>query len=246
MAKEICPIWLKEVVHPRISVGLDCVPIRIEIIVRGALCGHILREYTKGNRVVCGNLLPENLKPYQIFEQPIITPSTKAELGHDIDISPKDIIANKLVSSEMYEKIESYALTIFKQGQDYAFSRGLFLADTKYEFGLHNGEIILIDEIHTPDSSRYFYNHSYQENVENNRVPKQLSKEFIREWLMEKNFMGRENDKMPLISNFDVENFQNRYLELYNILFDEPLKTDVDDNQDIWKQSIENYLATCL
>lgn len=240
--KHICPIWLKEVVHPRVSLGIKCEPIKLEIVVRGSLCGHILREYNKGVRNICGNTLAENLIPYQLFEKPIITPTTKANEGHDMDISPASILENKIVSKEFYEKLESYAYQLFNFGQEYAATRGLILADTKYEFGIYNDEIVLIDEIHTPDSSRYFYSKNYNELVDNHITPKQLSKEFVREWLIDKDFIGRENDVMPNISVDDVKSFRDRYLEIYNLLIDQPLELDVKDEEDSWKNAIESYL----
>jgi phosphoribosylaminoimidazole-succinocarboxamide synthase len=218
MTKDIVPNWLISVPDGRASLGIRCETYPVEMVVRGYLCGHALREYTAGRRTLCGVAVPEGLKPYQAFPQPIITPSTKAHEGHDEDISREEIISRGLVSEEEYTQLEKYTLALFKAGQEYAKKRGLILADTKYEFGRKDGKIYLIDEIHTPDSSRYFYADGYDAHVANGTTPKQLSKEFVREWLMENGFQGKEGQRMPDMTDDVVEMIRQRYLELFRLV----------------------------
>ncbi|MDQ3073791.1 MAG: phosphoribosylaminoimidazolesuccinocarboxamide synthase [Bacteroidota bacterium] len=221
ITKDIMPNWLLSVPESRVSIGYQCETYPVEIVVRAYLCGHALREYTAGKRTLCGEDMPEGMKPYEAFPNPIITPTTKAHEGHDEDISRGEIIKRGLVSGDEYAQLEEYALALFNRGQEYAKKHGLILADTKYEFGRRNGEICLIDEIHTPDSSRYFYKEKFIENIKDGTTPKQLSKEFVREWLMENGFQGREGDIMPVMTDEVVNAIRARYIELYSILMGE-------------------------
>ena len=213
--KEICPNWLLNVPAPNVSIGKKCKPFAIEMVVRGNLTGHAWRTYNEGKRMLCGIELPEGMKENDFFKSPIITPSTKAHEGHDEDISKTEIIEQGLATENEWAVLEKYALNLFDKGKQLATKQGLILADTKYEFGKINDEIYLMDEIHTPDSSRYFYDEGFNERLEKNEKQKQLSKEFVREWLMDNGFMGREGESIPLISNDKVEEISNRYIELY-------------------------------
>lgn len=226
LTKDIVPNWLIESPHQNVSVGLKCTPFRIEMVVRSYLVGHLARWYGAGNRTICGVQLPNGLKEFDKLPNPIITPSTKADVGHDIDISPNEILAQKLATPEQYAQLEAYTLALFKKGQDYARSKGLILADTKYEFGIFENKIYLIDEVHTPDSSRYFYLNGYEESLQRGESPKQLSKEFVRQWLIENNFMGKEGQQVPVMTDERVEIITNRYIELYeNIMGEKFIKT---------------------
>lgn len=227
LTKDIVPNWLIESPHSNVSIGLKCQPFKIEMVVRAYLVGHLARWYKAGHRTICGVTLPEGLKEFDALPHPIITPTTKADQGHDMDISPSEIIHQKLATPEQYEQLEQYSLKLFQRGQEYARQRNLILADTKYEFGLFDGKIYLIDEVHTPDSSRYFYADSYEEALKNNEHPKQLSKEFVRQWLIENNFMGQEGQRVPEMTDTKVEEISNRYIELYESVMGEKfLKTD--------------------
>lgn len=219
--KDICKNWLLETPAPNVSVGYKCEPFKVEMVVRGNLTGHAWRTYSSGKRTLCGVSLPEGLKENDYFSQPIITPSTKAAEGHDEDISKKEIIERNIVSGEDYEQLEKYALQLFARGKELAAKRGLILVDTKYEFGKLGDEIILIDEIHTPDSSRYFYADGFEERQQKGKKQKQLSKEFVREWLIENNFMGKEGQKVPPMSEEWIAIIRNRYIELYEKLIGE-------------------------
>ena len=213
--KDICPNWLISTPAPNAAVGIKCKPFKVEVVVRGNLCGHAWRTYTNGQRVLCGALMPEGLQENDFFPSPIITPSTKAEVGHDEDISVNDIIAKGLVSEKDWTTIETYALNLFKRGNELALKQGLILADTKYEFGIRDGEIVLMDEIHTPDSSRYFYAEGFLERQKSGDKQKQLSKEFVREWLIANEFMGKEGQQIPEMSDEWITTISNRYIELY-------------------------------
>lgn len=213
--KDIVPNWVESYPHPNATVGKNCEPIRLEMVVRGYLAGHAWRTYKSGIRTLCGVSLPEGLKENDKLPSPIITPATKAEEGHDEDISKEDILAKKIVTPEQWQKLSDYSLALFERGTKMAAEKGLILVDTKYEFGIHNGEITLIDEIHTPDSSRYFYLDTYKENQEKSLPQKHLSKEFVREWLMEKGFQGLDGQKMPEMSDDVVLNISERYIELF-------------------------------
>lgn len=213
--KDICPNWLLETPAPNASIGYRCEPFKVEVVVRGNLCGHAWRTYNNGQRILCGTLMPEGLKENDFFPQPLITPSTKASEGHDEDISVADILEQKLTSKEEWNQIEYYALSLFERGREMARQQGLILADTKYEFGKRNGQIYLMDEIHTPDSSRYFYANGFEERQTTGDKQKQLSKEFVREWLIANEFMGKEGQTIPELSDEWVQTISNRYIELY-------------------------------
>ncbi len=213
--KDICQVWLQATPTPTASLGIQCKPYKVEVVVRGHLTGHAWREYNAGKRILCGIELPDGLKEFDAFPNPIITPSTKAEEGHDADISRQEIISKKIVDELVYDKIENYALSLFARGQQMAENRGLILADTKYEFGEYKGEIYLMDEIHTPDSSRYFYAEGFNERQEKGEKQQQLSKEFVREWLIKNNFMGKEGQIIPEMSDEWINEISSKYIELY-------------------------------
>ena len=213
--KDICPNWLLEVPTPNSSIGHKCEPFKIEVVVRGNLCGHAWRTYYSGQRVLCGALMPDGLKENDFFPQPLITPSTKASEGHDEDISEKEILDPGLATECEWDTIKQYALSLLARGQQLALKRGLILADTKYEFGKRNGEIVLMDEIHTPDSSRYFYAEGFEERQQKGEKQKQLSKEFVREWLIQNEFMGKEGQTVPEMTDEWVGTISKRYIELY-------------------------------
>lgn len=213
--KDICPNWLLSTPAPNVSIGKKCTPFKIEMVVRGNLTGHAWRTYASGKRILCGIALPEGMKENDFFPHPIITPSTKAAEGHDEDISKEEIIEQKLVSEQDWNLIEQYALRLFERGKKIAAAQGLILVDTKYEFGKIGNDIFLMDEIHTPDSSRYFYADGFYERQAKNEKQKQLSKEFVREWLIENNFMGKEGQVVPEMTDEWIQTISNRYIELY-------------------------------
>ncbi len=212
---DICPNWKSATPHPQITIGKKCEPFKVEMVIRGYLTGHAWRTYKSGLRVLCGVSLPEGLKENDPLPNPIITPTTKADEGHDQDISKEEIIAQGIVGLEHYEQLEKYTHALFARGTELAKKQGLILVDTKYEFGLYNNEITLMDEIHTPDSSRYFYADGYQERQDANEPQKQLSKEFVREWLIANDFMGKEGQVVPEMSDEWIETIRKRYVELY-------------------------------
>lgn len=212
---DIVPNWLEEVPDPNVSMGIKCQAYPVEMVVRGYLAGHAWREYKAGKREVCGVALPEGLKENDKLPQPIITPTTKAHEGHDEDISREQILAQGLVSEDEYEHLERYTLALFAKGTEMAADQGLILVDTKYEFGQLDGTIYLIDEIHTPDSSRYFYKDTYEENQRAGVSQKQLSKEFVREWLIENGFQGKDGQTVPEMTDEKVNSISERYIELF-------------------------------
>jgi phosphoribosylaminoimidazole-succinocarboxamide synthase len=212
---DICPNWLLETPTANSSIGNKCEPFKVEVVVRGNLCGHAWRTYSNGQRVLCGALMPDGLKENDLFPTPLITPSTKASEGHDEDISENEIIEQGLVPRNEWTQIKTYALALFERGKELALKQGLILADTKYEFGKRHGQIVLMDEIHTPDSSRYFYADGFAERQEKGEKQKQLSKEFVREWLIQNEFMGKEGQTVPAMSDEWVETISKRYIELY-------------------------------
>ena len=226
----IVPNWLISTPDPVVSIGKACEPIKIEMVIRGYLAGHAAREYKLGKRMLCGVKMPDGLKENDPFPEPIITPAAKAEEGHDEDISKEEILSNNLVSEDIYLKMEEYTKLLFSHGSAKAKERGLILVDTKYEFGLYNGEVILIDEIHTPDSSRYFYLDGYKERQKQNLAQKQLSKEFVREWLMDNGFQGKDHQKMPEMPEDFVSLVSNRYIELYEKITGESFVREVSSN----------------
>ena len=240
--KDIVPNWLIATPDPSVAVGLACEPIRVEMVIRGYLAGHSAREYKLGKRSLCGVALPEGMKENDRFPEPIITPASKAEEGHDEDISREDIIANSVVPEVIYLQMEKYTRALFQRGTEMAAERGLILVDTKYEFGLRNGEVILIDEIHTPDSSRYFYAEGYEERQANNEPQKQLSKEFVRQWLIENGFQGLEGQTMPFMPDEFVQTITDRYIELYErITGKDFVKSDTSDIQARIQKNVDVY-----
>ncbi len=230
VTRDIVPNWLLSVPHPNVSIGKKCEPVRIEMVIRGYLAGHAAREYKAGKRVLCGVNLPEGLKENDKLPVNIITPSTKAVEGHDEDISREDILKRNIVSEEIYVQMENYTHAIFERGQQMANERGLILVDTKYEFGISEGKVILIDEIHTPDSSRYFYLEGYEQLQAKGHPQKQLSKEFVREWLMASGFQGKEGQQMPLMPDEFIDVITNRYIELYEIVTGKKFVRDNSEN----------------
>jgi phosphoribosylaminoimidazole-succinocarboxamide synthase len=213
--QDICPNWLLETPAPNASIGKRCNPFAIEMVVRGNITGHAWRTYKNGERILCGVQMPDEMKENDFFHTPIITPSTKATEGHDEDISKEEIIEKGLCTQEEWNVLEKYALALFERGKQLAAAQGLILADTKYEFGKIGNDIYLMDEIHTPDSSRYFYADGFTERLAKNEKQKQLSKEFVREWLIENNFMGKEGQTIPEMTDEKIQSISNRYIELY-------------------------------
>jgi len=241
---DICPNWKMATPDPMVTVGVMCEGFAVEMIVRGYLCGSAWRAYKSGVREICGVKLPEGMKENQKFPTPIITPTTKAEIGeHDQDISKEEILAQGLATPEEYALLEKYTLALFQRGTEIAAERGLILVDTKYEFGKHNGQIYLMDEIHTPDSSRYFYSEGYEERFLKGEPQKQLSKEFVREWLMENGFQGKEGQQVPEMTDEIVENISNRYIELYEHI---PGEQFVKENTDNIAERIEKNVTEYL
>ena len=241
--KDIVPNWLLATPDPSVAVGLACEPIRVEMVIRGYLAGHAAREYAAGKRMICGVEMPEGLKENDRFPEPIITPASKAEEGHDEDISREEIIQKDLVPEAIYLQMENYTRALFQRGTEIAAQRGLILVDTKYEFGLLNDKVILIDEIHTPDSSRYFYLEGYEERQIKGEPQKQLSKEFVRQWLMENGFQGLEGQKMPEMPEEFVQTITDRYIELYERISGNTfVKAETSDIANRIQSNVENYL----
>lgn len=224
--RDICPNWLISVPAPNVSIGFKCIPFKIEMVVRGNLVGHAWRTYGSGKRILCGQKMPEGLKENDFFPDPIITPSTKASAGHDEDISESEIIEKGLASAEQWEILKEYTLSLFQRGKEIAAKRGLILADTKYEFGLLDDKIVLMDEIHTPDSSRYFYADGFEERLSRGERQLQLSKEFVREWLIQHDFMGKDGQVVPNMDDKWVDVISKRYIELYEKVIGEPFKPE--------------------
>lgn len=243
--EDIVPNWLMATPDPNVAIGKACEPFKVEMVIRGYMSGHAAREYKAGKRLLCGVPMPEGMKENDKFPEPIITPATKAEKGdHDEDISKEDILKRGIVSKEDYEVLEKYTRALFQRGTEIAAKRGLILVDTKYEFGkTMDGEIVLIDEIHTPDSSRYFYAEGYQERQDKGEAQKQLSKEFVRQWLISNGFQGLEGQSVPEMSDEYIESVSNRYIELYeNITGQKFVKSDISNLQ----KRIENNVITYL
>jgi phosphoribosylaminoimidazole-succinocarboxamide synthase len=238
--KDICPNWLIDVPAPTASIGKKCDPFKIEMVVRGNLTGHAWRTYSSGKRKLCGIAMPEGLKENDFFSSPIITPSTKAEEGHDEDISREEIIERGLADKDDWEEMESYALKLFERGKEMAAKRGLILVDTKYEFGKLDDVIYLMDEIHTPDSSRYFYADGFEARQEKGEKQKQLSKEFVREWLIANNFMGKEGQRVPEMSDEWVNTISQRYIELYERLIGEKFISQPLSSEETYDRVIES------
>lgn len=246
LTTDIVPNWKIACPDPMVTVGYKCQPLPVEMIVRRYLTGSSWRSYKAGARQICGVDIPEGMREHQKFDHPIVTPTTKAEIGgHDQDISKEEIIARGLIPADIYEKVEQAALKLFERGTQIARQRGLILVDTKYEFGLLNGEVCLMDEIHTPDSSRYFYLDGYQERFDAGEPQKQLSKEFVREWLMDNGFQGRQGDKLPEMTDSIVAGISDRYIELYEAVTGEKFSKYPYDN-DIFErieENVKNMLA---
>ena len=241
---DIVPNWKIAEVDPMATVGILCEPFKVEMVVRGYLAGHAWREYQAGKRTLCGEALPEGMKENQQLPHPIITPTTKAAEGHDEDISRDEIIARGLVSAEDYAQLEKYTLALFQRGQELAAQRGLILMDTKYEFGKRDGKIYLMDEIHTPDSSRYIYKEGYEERLARGERQKQLSKEFVREWLMANNFQGKEGQQVPPMTDEVVAGITDRYIELYEHITGEKFqKHEDEDIEGRIEKNINNFLS---
>lgn len=224
---DIVPNWVISVPDPSVTIGRICEPFKVEMVIRGYLAGHAWREYSAGKRQVCGESLPEGLKENDILPEPIITPTTKASVGHDEDISRAEILKQNIVSADDYAKLEDYTKALFKRGTEIAAKQGLILVDTKYEFGKVGDQIYLIDEIHTPDSSRYFYKEGYEARQQNGEPQKQLSKEFVRKWLIENGFQGKDGQVVPVMTPDIVNSISERYIELYEQIIGEPfVKSD--------------------
>jgi phosphoribosylaminoimidazole-succinocarboxamide synthase len=241
---DIVPNWVISVPDPSVTIGRICQPYKVEMVIRGYLAGHAWREYNSGKRQVCGVGLPDGLKENDILPEPIITPTTKASVGHDEDISREAIISKGIVSSDEYERLENYTRLLYKRGTEIAKERGLILVDTKYEFGNANGTIYLIDEIHTPDSSRYFYEAGYKERQEKGEAQKQLSKEFVRKWLIDNGFQGKEGQVVPEMTKEIVQSISDRYIELYEQITGEKfIKPDAADVLKRVEQSINIALS---
>jgi phosphoribosylaminoimidazole-succinocarboxamide synthase len=244
--KDICPNWKLATPDPVVTVGVRCEGFPVEMIVRGYLCGSAWRAYKSGVREICGVKIPDGMKENQKFPTPIITPTTKAEIGaHDEDISKEEILKQGLVSPEDYEVLEKYTLALFQRGTEIAAKRGLILVDTKYEFGKADGTIYLMDEIHTPDSSRYFYAEGYQERFEKGEAQKQLSKEFVREWLMDNGFQGKEGQQVPEMTDEIVKSISERYIELYENIVGEKFQreTEVSEIAGRIEKNVTAYLS---
>ena len=245
--EDLVPNWLIATPDPNVAVGHLCEPFKVEMVIRGYMSGHAAREYKAGKRLLCGVDMPEGMKENDKFPEPIITPATKAEKGdHDEDISKEDILKRGIVSKEDYEILEDYTRKLFQRGSELAAERGLILVDTKYEFGkTKDGTIVLIDEIHTPDSSRYFYADGYQERQDKGEAQKQLSKEFVRQWLISNGFQGLEGQTVPHMSDDYIKTVSDRYIELYeNITGEDFVKGDVDNIQNRIEENILNYLSS--
>lgn len=228
--KDIVPNWVISVPDPNVTIGVKCEALAVEMVIRGYLAGHAWREYKAGKRMLCGVALPEGLKENDKLPEPIITPTTKASEGHDEDISREEILKQGIVPEHIYTQVEEYTRNLFKRGTEIAAKQGLILVDTKYEFGVQNGKIYLIDEIHTPDSSRYFYTEGYQERQNKGEAQKQLSKEFVRQWLIENGFQGKEGQQIPEMTDEIVNHISNRYIELYENVTGKTFNPAKDEN----------------
>jgi phosphoribosylaminoimidazole-succinocarboxamide synthase len=245
--QDVCKNWLVNVPAPNVSIGKKCEPFKIEMVVRGNLVGHAWRTYSSGKRILCGAKMPDGLKENDLFPEPIITPSTKADAGHDEDISPDEIIEKGLATRDEWTMLSQYAFHLFEKGKAIAARRGLILADTKYEFGKLNGEICLMDEVHTPDSSRYFYADGFEERQETGERQKQLSKEFVREWLIANNFMGKEGQTVPEMSDEWVNTISQRYIELYEKVIGKKFVAEKLSDDETYKRiisSLNKYSST--
>ena len=228
--RDICPNWLMAVPDPNVSIGRRCTPVRIEMVIRGYLAGHAARTYKAGGRTLCGVALPEGLSENDRLPEPVITPSTKATEGHDEDISREELLSRGLVSEDIYRTMEQYTRALFARGTEMAARQGLILVDTKYEFGLHDGQVMLIDEIHTPDSSRYFFAEGYAQRQASGQPQQQLSKEFVREWLIAHHFQGKDGQQMPVMPDDFVQQITERYRQLYETVTGKTFQADTNEN----------------
>ena len=241
---DIVPNWVAATPDPNVTIGKRCEPFKVEMVIRGYLSGHAAREYKAGKRMICGVPMPEGMKENDRFPTPIITPTTKASEGHDEDISKEDILAEGIVSAEDYAVLEKYTRALFQRGQEMAAEKGLILVDTKYEFGKYGDQIYLIDEIHTPDSSRYFYAEGYEENQEKNLPQKQLSKEFVRQWLIANGFQGKEGQQVPEMTDEIVDSISDRYIELFEKITGEKFqKAETNQLENRIEKAINAYLS---
>jgi len=241
--KKVVPNWVTKIPDPNVTMGFKCEPFAVEMVVRGYLAGHAAREYKAGKRLLCGVVLPEGLKENDKLPTPIITPTTKAHVGHDEDISRKEILSRGIVSEKDYTQLEDYTLKLYAMGTDMAAARGLILVDTKYEFGKHSNSIYLIDEVHTPDSSRYFYKEGYEQRQQKGETQKQLSKEFVRQWLIENGFQGKDGQHVPEMTDEIVQSISERYQELYQQMTGEAL-APIDYNH--LNERIEQSIVNCI
>jgi phosphoribosylaminoimidazole-succinocarboxamide synthase len=239
---DIIPNWKLAMPHPNVTLGVLCEPIRIEMVIRGYLAGHALREYHAGKRVLCGQVMPGGMADNEAFPQPIITPATKAEEGHDVDISGEDIVSQGILTQVVYDELVRITRALFKRGTEMAAQRGLILVDTKYEFGWYRDQLYIIDEVHTPDSSRYWYAEKYDDNQKHGRPQEHLSKEFVREWLMSKGFQGLEGQQMPVMDDDIVNRISERYIHLYEMMTGRQFVAGADDPETI-EGAIEGALG---
>jgi phosphoribosylaminoimidazole-succinocarboxamide synthase len=237
--RDICPNWLLDTPVPNAAIGHKCQPYKVEVVVRGNLCGHAWRTYESGQRLLCGVLMADGLRENDYFPEPIITPSTKADAGHDEDITVDNIISQALATEEEWIQISQYALALFQRGNELARQQGLILADTKYEFGKRNGEIVLMDEIHTPDSSRYFYAEGFEERQSKGEKQRQLSKEFVREWLIANEFMGKEGQTIPEMTDEWIQTISNRYIELFEAVTGEAFNPEPLSEEETYQRIVD-------
>jgi phosphoribosylaminoimidazole-succinocarboxamide synthase len=242
--KDIVPNWVQAVPDPVVTAGIRCEPYKVEMVIRGYLSGHAWREYSAGKRTLCGIAMPDGMKESDKFPEPLITPTTKASVGHDEDITREEIIKSGLVSEAEYVQLENYTRALYKRGNEMAARQGLILVDTKYEFGMHNGQIYLMDEIHTPDSSRYFYLEGYEERQRKGEPQKQLSKEFVRQWLIENGFMGKEGQQVPEMTDEFVNSVSERYIELYEKVVGKKFqRADISEVEKRVETNINSFLS---
>jgi phosphoribosylaminoimidazole-succinocarboxamide synthase len=245
--KDVCPNWLMMTPDPNVTIGLKCPPFKVEMVIRGYLAGHAWREYKAGKRIICGEAMPDGLRENDPFPSPIITPTIKMDKGHDIDISRDEILSQQIVEESYYTQMESYTLQLFARGQKIANDRGLILVDTKYEFGKNNNEVFLIDEVHTPDSSRYFYKEEYEERQDKGLEQRQLSKEFVRQWLIENGFQGRDGETIPKMTPEFVDSVTERYIELFEKITAQTfVRGDYKDISNRVEDNIKTSLLTLL
>lgn len=239
--RDIVPNWKESMPHPNVTIGVLCEPVRIEMVIRGYLAGHALREYRSGKRILCGEAMPEGMRDNEAFPHPIITPATKADTGHDVDISGEEIVGQGILSKDVYDEMARMTRALFQRGTEMAAARGLILVDTKYEFGWYQDQLYIIDEVHTPDSSRYWYASSYADHLEQGLPQEHLSKEFVREWLMSKGFQGLEGQQMPEMDDDIVSQISERYIHLYEKMTGKTFGRAADDAETI-ERAVEEGL----